>query len=609
MRRLGVSVDDERKGRGIARDPIASEEAATQSGTPLERSRSERAAGSGALEPAANAAVSCPRIGFRRSSPAGRSPLPMDSSHRTLGPYDLIATLGEGGGGRVLRARHRTGRHEVALKVIPLPILADPSVIGRYRREARLGAKLEHPHIVRTRDCGEDGGFQWIALDLVEGGDLERRLRERGALPPAEALRIVRDLMSALVYAHGQGIIHRDIKPSNILFEADGTVKLADFGLAKDIAPESTQLTRTGSAMGTPNYLSPEQARSAKHVDARSDLYSLGATLYHMLAGRPPFDGESPYEVAMRRLTEDPPPPSRHGPGVPPAVDSLVLRWMAREPSGRPASAAEAREELERLLGAGPESSGGSRLPADVLPAARAAAFPRRRAVRTWSVAAVGLAALGWLGVWIAAQFHALPQQQDRPSANAPAAEPWVDLLPGVDPERDAVVGSWTRTAEGVRSDDASFARLQLGQAPAAEYDFEVIFSVAADDRDGFGQGEVFQVFTGGPGSGYARWAMWYYDFTWFGFVHADSEEPNRTGRNDLGPLVPGVRYLSRIEIRAGRVRAFLDDRLAGEWTAPDWAASRSPTARLRDPDRLGIGAYRTRVTFHRVAARPHRPE
>ena len=225
--------------------------------------------------------------------------------HLTVGPYHIIDKLGSGGMGAVYRAHVPDSGIEVALKLLPKQLSADPNYLMRFRREANVGMELNHPHIVRTIDFGESKGTYYIAMEVIEGGTLEHHLTVSGAIPERTALKITRDLLSALQYAHEKNVVHRDIKPSNILFDREGKSKLTDFGLAKAEAPDP-QFMNHGTTVGTPHYMAPEQARGDA-LDIRADLYALGATLYHAVTGRTPYSGSSAAVMNSHLRKELPP--------------------------------------------------------------------------------------------------------------------------------------------------------------------------------------------------------------------------------------------------------------------------------------------------------------
>lgn len=271
-----------------------------------------------------------------------------------LGPYSLRERLGSGGGGVVYVAWDQRLEREVALKVVMLAPGAPSDARARFRREAVLAARLNHPNIVPIYDVGEaehPTPLVYLAMRRLPGRTLADLLDERGPLPEPEAIRLTTALAEALDYAHRQGVLHRDLKPGNVLLDEEGRPLLADFGIAKAIeaahggGPEA--LTLTGTTVGTPAYMSPEQA-AGQPLDARSDLYSLGVLLYEMLTGRPPFTG-SPPQVMRAHLEAMPVPPSRLRPGLAPALDHVVLKVLAKEPAPRFASGAALADALRRL--------------------------------------------------------------------------------------------------------------------------------------------------------------------------------------------------------------------------------------------------------------------
>jgi serine/threonine protein kinase len=230
----------------------------------------------------------------------------------------------------------------------------DPELSLRFQREAEAMARLDgHPNIVRVHAFGQEGNTKYLVMDLARGGSLGDRLT-KGPLKPGEAATLVRDLAQGLAQAHAAGILHRDLKPDNVLFGEDGTPKLTDFGLAK--LADATSLTETGTIMGTPAYMSPEQADASKAVDARSDVYGLGAILYHALAGVPPFKGPSAMVILARVFKDSPQPPSAFSP-VPAGLDRLCLQTLAKDPRERPHSATA----LDHALGTWLDTKASSR--------------------------------------------------------------------------------------------------------------------------------------------------------------------------------------------------------------------------------------------------------
>lgn len=247
------------------------------------------------------------------------------------GRYRVIAPLGEGGMATLWRAMDEQLDREVALKLLRPQFSNDAGFAARFKQEARSAGSLSHPNIVSVYDYGTDNdtGGQFIVMQLVDGDDLAALLRERGHLETDDAVRIALGVAAALEAAHRRGIVHRDVKPGNILIDHD--VKVTDFGIARAVSEAS--MTVTGTTLGSVHYFSPEQARGDE-VTGQSDVYALGIVLYEMLTGRRPFEGDSAAGVALKRLTEDPLPPTAHG-AVPPGLSAIVMRALERDPADR----------------------------------------------------------------------------------------------------------------------------------------------------------------------------------------------------------------------------------------------------------------------------------
>ncbi len=272
-------------------------------------------------------------------------------SGQILGKCRIERLLGRGGMGAVYLARHTTLDIPVAVKVLPPAVVREkPQFAERFVREARLAAKLQHPNLLAVKDSDRDPGtgLLYIVLEYIDGGSVRDRLNE-GPLSVKEAVRIAIDTLRALAAAAKLGVVHRDIKPDNLMLTSDGQVKVADLGLAKDMV-EKTDTTRTLDIMGTPAYMSPEQARDTKNVDIRADIYSLGATLYHMLTGEVPYAGRNSFEVLTRLATEPIPDPRRKRPEVPEALATVCRRALAKNPVERYQTPEAMIVELEASL-------------------------------------------------------------------------------------------------------------------------------------------------------------------------------------------------------------------------------------------------------------------
>lgn len=257
--------------------------------------------------------------------------------------YIIDCVLGEGGMGAVYLARHTILDQQIAIKVLDPEVARKPGIKERFIQEANIQARLKHPHIVQVLTATKtDGGTPALIMEYVEGKSLSEVLQLRGALPVDDALKIMDQVFAAVGYAHRQGVIHRDLKPSNVMVMASGEVKVTDFGIAKVLG--SSKLTRTGTAMGSAHYMSPEQIRRPEAVDARSDIYSLGCVFYEVLTGRPPFGEkdasgtESDYEVKTAHVTEAAPALETVKSGIPAWLAKLVMNMLAKEPDQRPPS-------------------------------------------------------------------------------------------------------------------------------------------------------------------------------------------------------------------------------------------------------------------------------
>jgi serine/threonine protein kinase len=363
------------------------------------------------------------------------------------GRYRIVRRLGSGGMADVYLAEDQELGRRVAIKILNERHANDEQFVERFRREAKNAAGLSHPHIVSIYDRGEAEGTYYIAMEHLDGRTLKELLVARGPAPVRIAVEYARQILAALRFAHKNGIVHRDIKPHNVLVDAEGRLKVTDFGIARAGA---SQMTEAGSIMGTAQYLSPEQAKGAA-VDQRSDLYSLGVVLYELLTGAVPFTGDSPVEIAMKHLSTKPEPPSALRPDVPRSLDLIVTRALAKDPDERYQSAEEMDADLERVLaGAGVSSvtneaatsilSRPSTMPTTVTPAptgrAPAVAYPpspppvyydydepprRRRSVWPW------LLALLLVGGAIAGGWYVYEQIQEQFAESRPIAVPLLE--------------------------------------------------------------------------------------------------------------------------------------------------------------------------------------
>jgi eukaryotic-like serine/threonine-protein kinase len=275
------------------------------------------------------------------------------------GRYELGRQLGAGGMARVYLAHDRVLDRRVAVKVLSEPYASDPQFVERFRREASAAAGLNHPNIVAVYDRGEADGSYFIVMEYLAGPDLKQVIRRRAPIGPLEAIDSAQQILAALGAAHRRDLVHRDVKPQNVMVAEDGHLKVTDFGIAR--AGAEADMTEAGSVIGTAQYLSPEQA-SGGEVTPASDCYAVGIVLYEMLTGRVPFDGGAPVAVAMKQVSDPPQPPSEVEPTVPPALERVVMRALAKRPSERYRTAQDFSRALEEARAEVDGSAGTTRL-------------------------------------------------------------------------------------------------------------------------------------------------------------------------------------------------------------------------------------------------------
>ena len=316
----------------------------------------------------------------------------------TVGDYQVIGILGAGGMGKVYKVRNIISDRVEAMKVL-LPDLANaPDLADRFLREIKVQASLEHPNIASLHTALRVENQLLMLMEFVEGETLEQKLKEQGRLPVASAVDYISQVLSALEYAHAHGVIHRDIKPANMMLTPAGVVKLMDFGIAK--ASSDHKLTMTGTTLGSLYYMSPEQIQGAVNLDARSDLYSVGVSLYELVTGKRPFDGDSQFAIMSAHLKNTPVPPVALDPTLPQAVNDIILLSVAKDPNARFQGAAAFRNALASVA---PASGAGAfaGLPTAVIPPAvqPTAPLPQNPPVM---MPAAPARARGHRGLWMA---------------------------------------------------------------------------------------------------------------------------------------------------------------------------------------------------------------
>jgi len=269
---------------------------------------------------------------------------------KRYGKCTVEEKLGEGGMGSVYYGTHGSLDIPVAVKVLPRYLdIKDPEYAHRFFREARLAAKLRHPNIVRVIDSGTEGNHHYLVMEYIDGKTCREKVEEEDKLDWEEAVEIIKQVADALGYAAESGVIHRDVTPDNIMIDSHGQARITDLGLAKEAAADRTGVTRTGASLGTPYYMSPEQINSARDVDYRSDIYSLGVTLYHLVCGQVPYTG-STFEVMTKHVREPLPSPQEHVPELPDQFGDVIRKMTAKDPDRRYQSYENLTKDLDGLL-------------------------------------------------------------------------------------------------------------------------------------------------------------------------------------------------------------------------------------------------------------------
>ena len=268
-----------------------------------------------------------------------------------IGGYEILSQIGEGGMGSVWKARRLSDGKTVALKILFKRLTGDLQFIQRFFLEASIGVKLDHPNLVKCIEVGESAGCYFMAQEFIDGEDLGDILKVRSKLPEAQALAITAAAARGMTHAHEQGLIHRDIKPANLMLTRAGVVKVMDFGLARSNSEDELRLTATGAVLGTPHYISPEQIESNDTLDARTDVYSLGITLFHMLTGRPPYIAKNMYDILTAHVKQTVPDPRTINPEIS-AETAKLVQWMcARDRNQRVPGMQRLTQAIAKMMG------------------------------------------------------------------------------------------------------------------------------------------------------------------------------------------------------------------------------------------------------------------
>ena len=550
----------------------------------------------------------------------GWQPPTLEEMQAMLPQYLFESLLGRGGMGAVYKARQVTLNRAVAIKVLPGDLIDDleANFAERFKNEARTMAKMNHPGIVKVFDFGETKTeLLYIVMEFINGTDVSQMIRSQGKLPPEHALAITAHVCDALGYAHRNGVIHRDIKPANILMNQEGTVKVADFGLAKQ-SDAGRGLTKTNTAMGTPDFVAPEALAPGMVVDGRADLYAVGVMLYQMLTGEIP---RGMWALPSEKVKCDP------------RYDQVILKAMQMDRDQRYQDGMEIRRDLDVILTMPFAQTGVQTLPAQQPPASKPAAsaqpqkearssrpMPQAQPQRTlakkksndamiYGVAAVVIGVLVAIfmlsGGTKPANETTEAAQSDAGAKSVEATARPVNLIDIVDVKRDAMRGQWEKTPEGLLLRQSPGPQvLFFNHETPEEYDFEIEFTLRG------GILEASQIIPL-PGGDSVLWKMGYGmgDPTSFGFgpkvdgVAMDA--PGRTEAKVMRPrLQPGKRHRSLVEVRKGSLRALIDGAEVLKWSGDQKRLGIDKDYASKNGRQLGIGGYDGQIVFHQAEVR-----
>lgn len=571
---------------------------------------------------------------------------------KKISHFRLKNLLGAGAMGKVYRAEDLAARRDVALKILGPEYAKYPHFLQRFQNEARALGKLNHPNIVAAFDVGEDGGRYYVVMELCEGQSLEERLKNKKPIPVPESLEIALQSARGLEHAHARGLIHRDIKPGNILVSKDGVSKILDLGLSKNTESSDGFSTAQGMTVGTPHYMSPEQARGSAQTDLRTDIYSLGCTLFHMLTGYPPFVAKTPEKIMEKHLKERAPKPSEIRPEIPAYVDALVLRMMAKKPEDRYTDCEALISDLRRVMhGKMPieiqrkgeshaqmKSTHGSSNAAHVAQTSHARIerpgsgekAKAGKAPPVWRspyflygmvVAVLGVGGfLFFKGKSMPPVAAVKPETQEAPATKAPEApktaaatpppapekptpppvkaEPKViDLLESVKPHRNSVQGDWSFSEGGLQCERGWGSRIEIPYNPPEEYDLRLTFTrwegndsvmVALSYKN---QGFSYRM-------GDQNNTVCCFDVL-NGLTATDQRNPTR--KQSAGWITNDQKNNVRIEVRKDSVKAYFNGRPMAEFDPSKTKLDYNNGWRMRDGRILGVGSWQSKTQFHEI--------
>ena len=556
--------------------------------------------------------------------------------------YRILRRLGQGGMGVVYQAQHKLMERNVALKVINARLVSSDLAVERFHQEVKAAAKLSHRNIVTAYDAEQAGNTHFLVMEYIDGISLAELIARRKALPVLHACNYILQAAQGLHHASQRGMVHRDIKPHNLMRTTRGTIKILDFGLARfatggDGDASDPGLTADFTALGTPDYMAPEQARDSKRADVRSDLYSLGCTLYYLLAGQVPFPSGTAFEKVIGHCERQPKPLSEFRDDIPKEVVQIVERLMAKDPEDRFQTPAELVEAIKPF--GKPESAYASEnqapspntvlsmpaveqpMPAKLTvqnekPSVRVrnqqkVIGPKGLAPQHWIVGGIAVAAIlliGWYVLSGGEDDPAVAQgEESRRIATTPPdptppversnTDQWIDLLPTIDLSRDVVAGHWERTVDGQLHVDAEpGARVMIPFDPPREYDFEVRFVRHS------GEESIALHFVDGTGNATFDVDGWSEHLA--GIQNIDSHDLRTNSTRAEGvALANGRTYTAEVRVRRERVEALLDGRLIATYEGDGSNLSMLSLWTLPHVS-LGLGAYDCETTFQDVRIR-----
>lgn len=554
--------------------------------------------------------------------------------------YEVLRELGRGGMGVVYLAKHRLMGRTVALKVINPRLLQNQMAIERFRHEVQAAARLNHRNIVTAFDAEQAGESHFLVMEYVDGTDLATIVAGQGRLPVMYACNYLLQAALGLQHAHEQGMVHRDVKPHNLMRTACGTIKIMDFGLARLANPGDSEtphgLTAEGVTLGTPDYIAPEQARDARRADIRSDIYSLGCTLYYLLTANVPFPAGTAVDKVIAHVTADPMPIQQLRSDIPTQLTAILGRMMARDPDDRfqtpvevaralmPFSLPENGETPPALdtqidvalphVKHSTDTTSQTYLQSDedilindanaVLPVTQqdvANQIPLQSSVRKpLNARRLGiLLALGVAFVLAVVQFVSSSRESKHSDKQQPLTitDQWVELIPRVEPRARAVSGNWNRNGEELIGKAREWARIAILDSTPREYDFEVEFTRTS------GEHSVALIFPAGSGDATFELDAWGKQLSGLQLINGEDLRSQQSGAATVG-LKNGKRYVARLEVRQFEIRAFLDDNQVTIYRGDGSNLRPLDGWQLSAQSRLGVGAFNADITIHHLRIR-----